>query len=258
MEATENQRIKILRETMNLNQREFALKLGMQPGSLSDVERGKVGVSNKIKQKLKTEFYVNLNWLEKGEGDVIDSGMKPSNVNGKIVAELNYPMQSDQRVISLGNNKWAMIVPLVPEYGYAGYVASWKDPEYGDSLLKHMIVVETEKEPQGEYLAIEVAGESMENWTSEEMAKQSFRDGEIVTGRNIPQHYWKSRFHIHKYKYFVIVHEEGIFIKRIIAHDVENGIITCNSLNPNKDLYPDFELKLSEVSRILNIIHPKR
>ena len=128
--------------------------------------------------------------------------------------------------------------------------------EYLEELPKHIVIVP--KRPQGEYLAVEVVGESMENWNDPELAKQSIRDGEIVTGRNIAKHHWTTRFHMHKFKDFIIVHKDGILIKRMIKHDVENGIITCHSLNPNKDMFPDFDIDLREVLQILNIIHPVR
>lgn len=181
---------------------------------------------------------------------------RSSPYNAKFIAEFDYPMTADDRVTELGNGKYALTIPLVPEYGYAGYLSGWKDPEYLEVMPKHVVVVD--HPPKGEYLAVEAVGESMENWTSSEMGKQSIRDGEIVTGRNIPQHYWSAKFHIHKFRDFIIVHNEGILIKRIIAHDVEKGLITCHSLNPDKVTYPDFQIDLREVKQMLNIVHPRR
>jgi len=38
---------------------------------------------------------------------------------------------------------------------------------------------------------------------------------------------------------FIIHHVEGIIIKQITDHDVENKRVLIHSLNPDKDLYPD-------------------
>jgi|GEM_PF-1903246 len=67
---TENQRLKLFRERLGYNQKLFAERVGMQPGSLSDVERGKVGVSPKLKKILYLLFLLNIEWLESGKGDM--------------------------------------------------------------------------------------------------------------------------------------------------------------------------------------------
>lgn len=248
-------RIKAFIEHLGIEIRAFELKCDLSNGFVNNI--GHSIREKSINQILNAYPSLNKNWMLTGEGEMlIDRTLPKHNINAKKIGSFDYPMQSDERVVELGEGKYSFIVPKVPEYGYAGYISGWKDPEYIDHLPKHMAIVD--HPPQGEYLAVEVSGVSMENWTSEEMAKQSLRDGEVVTGRNIPQHYWKSRFHIHKYKDFIIIHQEGILIKRVAAHDVEKGIITCQSLNPDKKTYPDFDLDLREVKQMLNIVQPRR
>lgn len=70
MEQSENQRIKIIREVLKLSQLDFSVKLNMKQGSISDIERGKAGVSNKLKEILYKDFYINRNWIENGIGDM--------------------------------------------------------------------------------------------------------------------------------------------------------------------------------------------
>ena len=59
-----------------------------------------------------------------------------------------------------------------------------------------------------------------------------------------------SKLHIRKWD-FVIVHKDGILIKRILDHNVEEGTITIHSLNP---IYPDRVINLAEVYQIFNVI----
>ena len=54
---------------------------------------------------------------------------------------------------------------------------------------------------------------------------------------------------------FVIIHKEGILIKRIIAHDVENHTITIHSLNP---MYKDEVLDLADVRQIFSVVESRR
>ena len=85
---------------------------------------------------------------------------------------------------------------------------------------------------------------------------ESIEDGDIVTGRDLPRHHWQNRFHINQYKKWIIVTKnDGVLVKQITKHDFETGIITCHSLNHDKDRYPDFELHLDEVDKMLNVVN---
>jgi phage repressor protein C with HTH and peptisase S24 domain len=167
--------------------------------------------------------------------------------NAYTVGNIQYS-ETDSPFVDLGNGQYIMIVPLVQEYAYAGYLSGYQDEEYIEELPKHSFVVN--KQHRGRYMAFQVIGDSMSNGTEE-----SITEGSTVTGRGIQRHLWSSRFHIHRFKDYVIVHKEGILIKRITRHDVEEGVITCQSLNPDKDAYPDFDLKLDDCSQIFNIVN---
>lgn len=176
--------------------------------------------------------------------------VKPSvarGANGFLIGEIQQN-ETDSPFIDLGTGQFIMIVPLVQDYAYAGYLAGYQDEEYIEDLPKHSFVVN--KQHRGKYMAFQVIGDSMSDGTDE-----SITEGSTVTGREIQRHLWSSRFHIHRFKDYVIVHKEGILIKRIIKHDVETGVITCLSLNPDKEAYPDFELNLDDCRQIFNIVN---
>jgi len=66
----ENQRLKRLMELLHFKtQKDFAAALNIQQGSLSDILRGRVNVSNAIRDRLEMKFDVNLTWLEDGIGE---------------------------------------------------------------------------------------------------------------------------------------------------------------------------------------------
>jgi hypothetical protein len=167
--------------------------------------------------------------------------------NAYVIGNMQHP-EGDSPFIDLGNGQYIMIVPLVQDYAYAGYLSGYQDNEYLEELPKHSFVVN--KQHRGHYMAFQVIGDSMSNGTDE-----SITEGSTVTGREIQRHLWNSRFHIHRFKDYVIVHKEGILIKRIIRHDVDTGVITCQSLNPDKDAYPDFDLSLDDCKQIFNIVN---
>lgn len=247
MENTENQRLKIFRKSLNKTQMEFGVVTGLKQGSFADVERGKVKVSGDIKNALRKEFSLNIEWLETGQGEMTAITAKP---NARSIGEIQYPLEfTDSPFIDLGEGQYLMVVPLVNEYAYAGYLSGYKDPEYLEVLPKHTIIVD--KYHKGSYRAFEIVGDSMDDNT-----KESISDGSIATGREIQQHLWTSKFHTHRFKDYVIVHRRmGIIAKRISNHDTETGIITCHSLNPDKVAYPDFDIHLDDVKQMFNIVN---
>ena len=146
------------------------------------------------------------------------------------------------------NTNHILNVPLVNQYAYAGYICGFADPGYIDSLPSIPFIVD--QEAHGNYVAFEVKGDSMNDGTED-----SYLEGDRLLCREIQPHLWAEyRLHIRKWD-FVIVHEEGILIKRIIDHDVENHRITIHSLN---SLYPDKVLDLSQVKQIFNVIELQR
>lgn len=68
---TSNQRLKEVQKFLNFRtQQEFADALGIKQGSLSDIYRGKVGVSSAILLTLSKDYSINIEWLKTGEGRI--------------------------------------------------------------------------------------------------------------------------------------------------------------------------------------------
>lgn len=139
-------------------------------------------------------------------------------------------------------------VPLVNQYAYAGYLCGYADKEYMESLPSIPFI--TDQEGHGSYVAFEVRGDSMNDGTED-----SYLEGDRLLCREIQRHLWaSSKLHIRKWD-FVIVHTEGVLVKRITDHDVERGILTIHSLN---SMYPDRQIPLNEVYQIFNVIELQR
>lgn len=139
-------------------------------------------------------------------------------------------------------------VPLVNQYAYAGYLTGYQDQEYIDQLPT--VLYDVDHDPKGNYLAFEVKGDSMNDGSDE-----SYKDGDRLLCREIPSHLWfNSKLHLRKWD-FVIVHKEGVLVKRIVDHDVQNHTITIHSLNP---FYEDQVIDLVDVYQIFNVIEYQR
>lgn len=259
--TTSNERILfIIKHFCEGNQAEFARIMEEKPQTINGWLKRNNG--NGVLKKILAKFpMVSPSWLLVGEGEMLN---KPTNELTKKSEDI---MQTEEYILlqnkfnallhdfkELKNqaeplNPNAIIyVPLVNQYAYAGYLNGYQNETYMNTLPTIPFIAD--HEARGNYIAFEVKGDSMNDGTED-----SYLEGDRLLCREIPFHLWKdSRLHIKKWD-FVIVHEEGIIVKRIIEHDVENRTITVHSLN---DLYPDRVIDLAEVKQIFNVVEMQR
>lgn len=130
---TENERLKIVIDKLNFKtQKDFAIKLNIQSGSLSDILRGKGGmkISNAIKDKLTLLFNVNQEWLTEGVGE-------PFLKRGPIVNEAKEGVPYYD--ISLADSVAESLILMEDEPEYFVNYKPFNDctaylPVYGDSM----------------------------------------------------------------------------------------------------------------------------
>lgn len=215
----------MLIDSLGLSANSFAKRIGYNQSNLSKILRGERPVPANLIEKLIDNTNVNRGWLLTGNGSMLNEtpGATP----------LTFARRTG--------------VPLVSQYAYAGYLSGYADPEYIDTLP--IIDFTPDREMTGNWLAFEVRGDSMDNGT-----KESYVEGEIVICREVERDYWRdSRLFINK-RDFVIVHQEGILIKRITEHNVEAHTIVVHSLNP---LYSDRTIDLAEVRQIFSVVESR-
>lgn len=166
---------------------------------------------------------INLVWLLTGTGSMFTEGNNSNAV--------------------LDNPKDVTVAPLISQYAYAGYLAGFADHEYLDAQPTY---VAARRHNGGHYVAFEVRGDSMDDGT-----KRSICEGDILLGRELRKDLWQFRLHVPKV--FVIIHRtDGIICKEIIAHDLESGVITCHSWNPDPE-YQDFEIDMRDVLQLFYV-----
>nr|DAR08517.1 MAG TPA: hypothetical protein [Caudoviricetes sp.] len=222
---------KVLDE-LNLKAPTFAESIGVKYQRIFDLQKGKVKkISSSLANDIISKYgQFNLTWLLTGEGEMLNTPNQPSDEASPI----------DEPII--------LRVPLVSQYAQAGYLCGYADAAYMATLPTIPYIVD--HEAQGHYVAFEVKGDSMNDGTED-----AILEGDRLLCREIMPHLWAdSKLHIRKWD-FVIVHTEGILVKRIINHDVENHTITIHSLN---SMYPDKVINLADVKQIFNVIELQR
>lgn len=214
-----------------LNKNSFSKAIGISNNvTITRIINEKRSPSRSTCEKIVTAFpKYNLTWILTGEGNMLTDA-----------TSLDEASPIDEPII--------LRVPLVSQYAQAGYLCGYADAAYMATLPTIPYIVD--HEAQGHYVAFEVKGDSMNDGTED-----AILEGDRLLCREIMPHLWAdSKLHIRKWD-FVIVHTEGILVKRIINHDVENHTITIHSLN---SMYPDKVINLADVKQIFNVIELQR
>ena len=223
METSVKQRLIEFIKYKDLSQRKFEQLVGLSNGFVNNISKG-IG-ADKMLKILGVFPELNQRWLLYNEGDMLQKNEALPRTMDVVVG-----------------------IPLVSQYAYAGYLSGYGDPEYIDKLPR--IDFTPDRHMTGNYIAFEVRGDSMNDGSAD-----SYLEGELLICREVEPVYWKdSQLFINK-RDFVIIHKEGILIKRIIAHDVENHTITIHSLNP---MYQDEILDLADVRQIFSVVESRR
>lgn len=257
-----------------------AAAMGMNPGNLSKVTKytkeEAAGMRGETLDRIMKAFpEYNIEWLM-GRSDIkyqedVDRLSKPSDKdsysempnpkgsgfllpNGKglgAIADDEMSMfdeEGNTKFYEISPGVYRMKVPLVPETAKAGYLTGFADAEYLED--QEYIVTTVYKYHKGKYRAFRVIGDSMDV-----DRRITFVHGDVIIGRELKEELWSSRFHTHKYPFYVFVTKnDGIIFKELISHDVERGILTLHSLNEDKESYPDFQLNLEDVAFVYNIV----
>lgn len=66
-------RLKILLNELNISQRQFAMRINLDPGYFSKIMRGKVNPPDRILLLIENVFNVNKDWLENGQGEIFSN-----------------------------------------------------------------------------------------------------------------------------------------------------------------------------------------
>lgn len=221
----------IVDKLFNGNKNQFAKAINEAPTSVNNIlgSRQSVPSAKFLESIINSIEHINAAWLLAEVGNMLTTQKQ----------EEAAPIQDEH----------IMMVPLVNQYAQAGYMMGWADVAYIETLPKIPWIVD--KEYKGKYISFEVRGDSMDDGM-----KHSYEQGDILLCREIGCDYWKSKLHFNAWDAFVIVHKtDGIVLKQIVDHDVENGIITCHSFNP---IYPDFKVDLRDIAQLFNVVKQQK
>ena len=221
-----NDRINLIRKNFcNGSNIEFSEILEVSTQYASNICKPGKNVGDKVLNKILEKFpEINPVWLKLGIGPMLNSEITK---DAKALTEFPF-----------------LNIPFVPIHAQGGYGKGFGDQEYIDNLPTIPVIVD--KNYRGKYRVFEVDGDSMDDGT-----RNALYDGDKILCREVKPELWTSKLHINKWFFVICMKNDGITVKQITSHEVENGTITCHPLN---SLFDDFTIDLRDVAELYNVI----
>ena len=216
VKSMSDSRLVVLRDLLSLSQQEFASRIGITQGALSQLESQKSKLSLDSLLKINRVFGVDCNWLVTGEGEIFyqPSGSEPQSMdNGYQISREGY-------------------IPLIRGEAHAGYIENYLDEKYLDTLEVYKIPgYET-----GGYRLFEVEGDSM---------TPSIYPGEIVVCERLPD-----TLSIENGALCIVVAEEGIVAKRTYVYEEDRNMLILKSDNTD---YKTYSIPMDSVREVWRV-----
>ena len=88
-----NERIIELRKSLNLSQTDFGKQIGISKSSISDIEIGRISISERTIISICSKFNVNEEWLKTGNGNMFLEYDKKHDEFFSVFQNLKEPLQ---------------------------------------------------------------------------------------------------------------------------------------------------------------------
>ncbi|QEL01543.1 helix-turn-helix domain-containing protein [Olivibacter sp. LS-1] len=216
--------IEYLLETYNINQEALSKRLGVSKAYISNLKKGKP-IGKQFGEKIAATFGLEL-------GFVLTGSEKPTTEDVSAKSD-NKIEEGKLTPIPFENYMMVEYEDLSTSAGYLGV----NDLETLPDTKKRLIPKEFER---GKYLVVRVDGHSMDDGSSMSIPDGTeilIRELPLTTGQALPI----------RNNLFVIVSKDGVVLKQIIEHNLEEGYIRCHSYNPK---FKDYNIPLSDVLQI--------
>lgn len=236
MHMSGNQRLKDaiteIKYREGVTQKAISEALGFKNQSyLSDLANGRFPLSEGVSGRISELYtYISKDWLLTGEGSMLVPKEPKGNATMVNPSDINW-----------------ITVPVIP-YGAMAGSTGWYEDVFDEDWAERRMVMAPQGANPSDFVIFTVTGDSM---------LPNLADGDEILSKHVSFDYYKdNRLHIYNHSIWIIATKlEGILIKNITAHDVEQRTITCHSYNP---MYPDFTINLEDVRDIYHAVSLSR
>ena len=235
-----------LNAIMGVNAETFCKLTGLQPSNYTQMKAGRRSCGNGIANRICAALGLSRVWFDAWDGNPDTVPPRLANIDPRSLAGRHDDTTTRPAIPT--PREWERTgiveVPFVPVKAHCGYLTSYGDDAYIDTLPT--IPVAVERRWRGPWRIFEASGDSMDNDT-----RESLCDGDRILARGVARDLWLPRLSGTRDWYYVIVHRtEGIAIKQITAQD-DHGNLTCHSLNP---MFSDYTVNLADVAELYQVV----
>lgn len=222
-------RLKQFREDMNISARKFAIGAGLDQSHYSKVERGELGITETMMDKLTIKYGLNKDWVLYGIGNSIPNSSVNESEEQSIANEPVAESYLSKRRKSKSAPSKPYMVPFIPVKAQAGYVRAVDQQVYMDTLEKYALPPGVN--PHGNVWAYwEVEGDSM---------LPQFREGDIILTSYVHPMDWENIRNF--YTYVIVTHDQAsemfrqrVLFKRLYCKNALEWVL----ISDNEELYP--------------------
>jgi phage repressor protein C with HTH and peptisase S24 domain len=219
--------IKDIRQLYNLTQEEFAIALGLTRELINKMEKGRLPISKSTTILLQQFVQRRQSEQFSHELEFIGSS-QPLNKSEKQSYTPYHLQRREQKNITTDH-----VVPLVAQKAHAGYIKSYDQVDYIDSLEKYSLPPGVN--PTGAVWSyFEIDGDSME---------PTLASGDIILASMLPVEDWEE---IRNFYTYVILTTENLLVKRIYRKSSTEWIL----LSDNEEAAPQVILDVSHVKQV--------
>lgn len=215
----EQSRITVLRELLNLSQKDFAENVGITQSALSQLEAGKSKLSLDSLQKISLVYSTNCNWLVNGKGDIFM----------REITKEKVPIRQTLMTVDIGEGS---LIPMINEEAKAGYIKGCRD----ENFLRTLDVYKIPGYDSGNYRLFEIDGDSM---------IPTLYPREIVVTEYVEE--WEN---LENGTLGVVITEDGIVAKRVYFYEEDRNLLILKSDNSS---YKTYSLNMDEVIEIWTV-----
>lgn len=110
-----NDRIKCLRNELDISQTKFGERLGVSRDVINNLEQGRVDLKEHMIKLICSEFNVDYDWLKYGEGEMF---MQPDTsalaaIDAIMTGENEFAKETFKEFASLSKEEWELIQKIV-------------------------------------------------------------------------------------------------------------------------------------------------
>ncbi len=214
-------RIEQIMTFFNLNQSQFARRIGVRQPNLSAIMKRERACGDGIMNKILLSFDIRKDWLLTGEGEMLKPNFK--------VDEIEIPTKEELKQV-LVKGYW---VPLIPTEALANSLAEYIGPGVRRTDCQNII-----SPVPGAEFAITISGDSME---------PKFHDGMVVFLKKI-----NDAAFIPWGNTLVLDTENGAFIKDVFPVKDNESLIEARSLNT---IYPPLIIPKSSIYGMYRVLN---